>query len=162
MLRDRPTLICLVMLVVLSACAAPATVDLPQPTATAPSPPTPTATLGPREYIDALYCWPSPVDAGSYNLIRFFPDGHVLDVGVQPFANCDLAWQSMQTYLTLENLLTFSHGEYVLSGETLRYELAAKGSSTVIAEVTGTYLGSKLILLKGGATQEYARVALNP
>jgi hypothetical protein len=149
-------------LLLLAGCGlAPAPPPTPVPTDTPPPPPTATVTptLGPREYIDAVYCWPSPIDQGSFNLLRFFSNGTVLDAGVAPFADCQAAWDQMKQYMTVENTLTFNHGEYYLSGEKIRFELAAARSDTVIGEVTGVYLGDKMILTKKGAEElEYVLV----
>ncbi|HLB48490.1 MAG TPA: hypothetical protein VJL59_15905 [Anaerolineales bacterium] len=133
--------------------AAPTDTPIPAPTSTA------TPTLGPREHLDAVFCWPSPIDTGSFNLLRFFTDGTVLDAGVAPFADCAEAWNQMKQYLTIENTQTFNHGEYFLSGETIRFELAAARSNKIIGEVTGVYLGDKMILSKAGAENlEYTLV----
>lgn len=70
-----------------------------------------TPTPGPREYIDAVYCWQSNIDAGEFGLLRFFGSGLVLDVHVSPFTGCQAAWAQMQQYLTVANAQTFNHGE---------------------------------------------------
>ncbi|MBM4424200.1 MAG: hypothetical protein FJ030_12565 [Chloroflexi bacterium] len=158
------------MIIVLSAWMAACGLAPPPPPTVAPTltptpAPTPTATptLGPREYIDAVFCWPSPIDAGSFNLLRFFGNGAVLDAGVEPFADCAAAWAQMKQYMTLESIDTFNHGEYYLSGETIRFELAQARTNRVIGEVTGRYLGDKMILTKGGAEElEYILVEVGP
>ncbi len=160
----RPALIIL-SLIITGCYALGAVAPPPAPTAAptdTPTPaPTPTATptLGPREFIDAVFCWPSPIDEGSFNLLRFFADGTVLDASVAPFADCQEAWNQMKQYLTIENTQTFNHGEYLLSGETIRFDLAAARSTKIIGEVTGVYFGDKMFLNKVGAENlEYTLV----
>lgn len=162
----------LLVLMALTAVAAAAceTIAPPPPPTAPPSPtptPEPTATItptpGPREFIDAAYCWPSPVDQGSFSLMRFFADGVVLDAGVGPFGSCREAWEKMGGYLTPESVDTFNHGEYLLSGEAIRFELAQARTERVIGEVTGRYLGDRMILTRGGADElEYVLVAAEP
>ena len=121
---------------------------------------TPTPTLGPKEFVDAVYCWKSNIDTGSFGLIRFFGNGMIIDVSVAPFGSCDEAWAQMKQYLTLDAVTTVNHGEYHLSGTTVRWALAAANTSTIIGEVNGTIEGSKLLIVKEGAELEY--IQLNP
>ena len=136
----------------LSACdvLAPAVIEPTSPPATAAPAPTATPTLGPREFIDAAYCWESHVDVGEFELLRFFDNGVVLDAFVQPFASCADAWKQAGVGLTLEKQKAVSHGEYYLSGETIRFTLAPPGSDEVAGEVTGTYAPERLVLKKQG------------
>lgn len=162
--RHYPPFVAIAVLISLIAAAcniAPPPPPTAVPTETPTPAPTPTATptSGPREYIDAVFCWPSPIDEGSFNLLRFFADGVVLDASVAPFAGCAEAWSQMKQYLTIENTQTFNHGEYFLSGETIRFELAAARSNKIIGEVTGVYQEDKMILSKVGAENlEYTLV----
>lgn len=128
--------------------------DTPQPAPTA----TVTPTLGPREYLDGVFCWESPVDVGEFNLLRFFGNGTVLEATVAPFSDCQEAWRQMAQHMTVDAVQTFNHGEYFLSGDLIRFELAVARTNQVIGEVTGTYEVGKMTLTKGGATVEYMRV----
>lgn len=130
------------------------------PTATASPEPTATVTptLGPRQFINAVFCWRSPIDEGEFNLLRFFDDGTLLDATVAPFADCQEAWQAMAPFLIPERASDFGHGEYHLSGDFIRFEVAAPHSSTIVGEASGTYRPDKLVLTKGGAVQEYELV----
>ena len=130
------------------------------PTATfTPEPPaTATPTLGPREFFTGVFCWKSPIDVGEFNLLRFFSDGTVLEATVAPFADCADAWGQMQEHMTLEKAQAIGHGKYYLSETRIQFELAAPNTDTIVGEVTGTYDGHELVLIKGGATQEYSRV----
>jgi hypothetical protein len=139
------------------APAPPATL-VPTDTAV-PSTPTPEPTFGPLEYIDAAYCWESHIDTGEFNLERFFPDGTVIDVFVQPYDNCQEAWDMTKEYLTVDSTNVFNHGEYMLSGEHIRFTLCKPGSDDVVGEVNGTYHGNTMLLLRQGAEEwEYVQV----
>jgi hypothetical protein len=136
----------------------PAPTAIPTITPTPEASPTITPTLGPREFINAVYCWVSPIDDGEFNLLRFFGDGTVLDATVAPFGSCGEAWGSMQEYMIVERMMDFGHGEYYMSGDVIRFELAPPNASEIVGEAFGEFSGGKLILEKGGATQEYEQV----
>ncbi len=147
--------------VLIAACGlAPAPPPTVPPTATFTPEPTATITptFGPPEYIEAVYCWLSPVDDGEFNMLRFFGNGTVLDATVQPFTDCDDAWATVKNHMILENEQSHGHGQYQLSEDRIQFELAAPHSTTIVGEVFGTLEGSRMILTKGGATQEYIRV----
>lgn len=150
----------LASLVLLGCNLAPPPPPTAVPTATPSPEPTPTVTLtlGPREFINAVFCWESPIDEGEYNLLRFFGDGTVLDATVAPFGSCDEAWQQMASFMTADKADDFGHGEYFLSEGLIRFELAAPHSTTIVGEASGTIDGSHMSLTKGGALQEYELV----
>ena len=152
--------VALIALIVAGCDLAPPPPPTPVPTDTPTPAPTATVTptLGPREFINGVFCWESPIDVGEFNLLRFFDDGTVLEATVAPFADCWEARRELEPYLTLENAQAVGHGEYFLSGDLIRFELAAAHTNQVVGEVTGIYEGDKMILTKGGATQEYIRV----
>jgi hypothetical protein len=160
----RLTFACL--LFTLSACdvlsgIAPAPAATAPPTATFTPAPTATLTptMGPREYIDAAYCWKSHIDTNEFNLVRFFSNGVVVDVFVQPYASCEEAWQKVGPGLTVDKARAVSHGEYYLSGEIIQYTLAKPGSDEIVGEVNGRLSGASLILHKlGAAESEYVQV----
>lgn len=133
---------------------------LPPTDTSTPAPsPTPTPTMGPREYIDAVYCWKSLIDTGEFELFRFFSNGTVIGAFVSPFADCQDAWSKMAQYFTIDEVMTFNHGEYYLSGTVIRFELKQARTDTAIGEVTGIYEGDKMLLTKQGAEQlEYVFV----
>ncbi len=126
---------------------APSETPLPAPTLT------PTPTMGPREYIDAVYCWKSRIDTGEFELFRFFNNGTVIGAFVSPFADCQDAWNKMAQYLTIDQVTVFNHGEYHLSGEAIRFDLKQARTDKTIGEVTGSYAGDKMLLTKQGAEQ---------
>jgi len=162
-MRYRLSLLFILMstMLLLFACnLAPPPPPTAVPTVT-PSPepsPTITPTLGPREFFNGVFCWQSPIDEGEYNLLRFFEDGTVLDATVAPFGSCGEAWQQMASLMTIDRAADFGHGEYFLSGELIRFELAAPNSSQIVGEATGTLEGNRMSLTKGGALQEYDRI----
>src|SRR3972149_708671 len=137
----RHFIIAALVSLILAACDAlgaiaptPPPTSPPTDTPTPASTLTPTPTLGPKEFVDAVYCWKSNIDSGSFGLIRFFGNGMVIDVSVAPFGSCDEAWSQMKQYLTLDAINTVNHGEYHLSGTTVRWSLAAANSSTIIGD----------------------------
>jgi len=120
---------------------------------------TPEPTFGPLEYIDAAYCWESHIDVGEFNLERFFPDGTVIDVFVQPYASCQEAWEKTKDYLTVDSASAFNHGSYMLSGEHIRFTLSPPGSDQASGEVNGFYYGDSMRLIRQGAEEwEYIQV----
>ncbi len=155
-MNHRLLLIAALMSLIIAACglapppaptAAPSATPLPAPTLT------PTPTLGPREYIDAVYCWKSRIDTGEFELFRFFNNGAVIGAFVSPFADCQDAWNKMAQYLTIDQVTVFNHGEYQLSGEVVRFELKQARTDKTIGVVTGSYTGDKMLLTKQGAEQ---------
>ena len=157
----KPIALLTVFGVLIAACGlAPAPPPTAPPTATFTPEPTATVTptLGPREYIEDVYCWLSPVDDGEFNMLRFFGNGTVLDATVQPFSDCQDAWSTIQQHMVLENEQSYGHGQYYLSDDLIQFELAAPHSTTIVGEVKGILEGNRMILSKGGATQEYIRV----
>ncbi|MBI2976253.1 MAG: hypothetical protein HYY33_04825 [Chloroflexi bacterium] len=155
----RLLLIAALMSLISAACGLAGIAPPPPPTV-APSPTplpaptlTPTPTLGPREYIDAVYCWKSRIDTGEFELFRFFNNGTVIGAFVSPFADCQDAWNKMAQYLTIDEVMTFNHGEYHLSGTVVRFELKQARADKIIGEVTGSYTGDKMLLTKQGAEQ---------
>jgi hypothetical protein len=100
--------------------------------------------------MDAAYCWKSHIDTSEFNLVRFFSNGVVLDVFVQPYTDCEEAWQKVGTGLTVDKAQAVNHGEYYLSGEVIRYELAKPGSNDIVGEVSGVFSGGTLVLYKQG------------
>jgi hypothetical protein len=120
---------------------------------------TATPTFGAPEYIDTAYCWESHIDESEFNLIRFFSNGKLIDVFVQPYQDCPDAWSKTESYLTLDSLEKFNHGEYYLSGDRIKITLIKANSSEEIGEVYGTYLVDKMLLQRQGAEEwEYTRV----
>ena len=154
------------ILISLAACdvIAPPLLPTEAPTPTSPPLPTltPTATLGAKEFINAVFCWASTLQRNTYSLMRFFNNGLVLEAGVEGFPTCQAAWAQLQSYMTLDKEMTFNHGQYHLSKQTIRFELAAPNSTKVVGEVNGTYLGNKMIVTKLGVKDlEYVLVT-NP
>jgi hypothetical protein len=120
---------------------------------------TATPTFGPPEYIDTAFCWESHIDDNEFNLIRFFSNGKLIDVFVQPYQDCPDAWTKTESYLTLSSLEKFNHGEYHLSGDRIKLTLFKANSSEEIGEVYGTYMMDKMFLSRQGAEEwEYIRV----
>jgi hypothetical protein len=116
-------------------------------------------TLGPKEFIDAVYCWESHVDDGEFNLIRFFMDGTVIDLFVQPYNNCQDAWAATEAYITVDKKNNFNHGEYHLSGDRIVFSLAGANSNVTAGEIKGSYLGEKMVLNRQGAEEwEYIQI----
>ncbi len=91
-------------------------------------------------------------------MLRFFGNGTVLDATVQLFTDCDDAWATVKNHMILENEQSYGHGQYHLSEDRIQFELVAPHSTTIVGEVFGTIEGSRMILTKGGVTQEYIRV----
>lgn len=165
-MKGQSCLLILVALVATGAAACESIAPPPPPTVVPTDTPVPepaatvTPTMGSREFVDAVYCWPSPIDAGSFSLLRFFGDGTVLDAGVGPFASCPEAWEKYGGYMARGAVDTFNHGEYFLSGENIRFVLAQARTERVIGEVTGLFLGDRMVLTRGGAEElEYVLVA---
>ena len=144
-----------------SIAPPPAATLAPSQTFTPAATATVTPTPGPREFIDAAFYAASVIDVGTFDIIRFFVDGTVLDVHVSPFSDCLDAWRAMRSQLTLENQMAVRHGEYFLSAGQVHYELAAPNSTNPAGEATGQIVGSKLTLTKSGDTVEYIQVGLN-
>ncbi len=92
----------LTAVIALAACDAiappPPPTAAPTDTPTPAPSPTPTPTMGPREYLDAAACWPSPIDTGEFNLLRFFNNGIVLEATVAPFADCQAALERYEQW----------------------------------------------------------------
>ncbi len=156
----------LTVVISLTACdvIAPPPPATEIPTPTSPPLPTlaPTATLGAKEFINAVFCWASTLQRNTYSLMRFFSNGLVLEAGVEGFPTCQAAWTQLQSYMTLDKEMTFNHGQYHLSKQTIRFELAAPNTTKVVGEVNGTYLGNKMIVTKLGVKDlEYVLVT-NP
>ncbi len=149
----------LFVLIALSGCdllesIAPAPEATPIPTEKAvEATATPEPTLGDLEYIDAAYCWESHIDEGEYNLIRFFPSGNLIDVFVQPYKNCQEAWEGTEEYLSEENLMAYNHGSYQLSGTWIEFTLIPPQSTEVSGEVKGTYSVGTMRLIRGGSDE---------
>jgi hypothetical protein len=165
-MKDRLLLLGLLALLV-SGCNALADLAPPPPATEAPTPAVPTVpptsrpTLGELVFMDAVYCRESHIDDGEFHLIRFFPSGQLIDVFVQPYGSCQEAWAATREYLVEESLMQFSHGAYQLSGEWIQFTLSPPNSSEVVGEVTGTYAGASLFLLRQGAEErEYIRLSL--
>jgi hypothetical protein len=122
--------------------------------------PTPLPTLGDLEYLDATYCLipeTSNIDA-EYNLLRFFPNGVVLEMTVQGYNNCQEAWEKTAPYLSATATDIFSHGEYQFSGSLIQFWLAPAGSNKAAGTVTGKYTEDKMALKRQGAEMEYTLI----
>jgi len=156
----------LVTVIALAACdvIAPPPPPTEMPTPTSPPLPTltPTATLGAKEFISAVFCWQSSLQRNTYSLMRFFTNGLVLEAGVEGFPTCQAAWAQLQSYMTLDKEMTFNHGQYHLSKQTIRFELAAPNSTKVVGEVNGTYFGNKMIVTKLGVKDMEYILVTNP
>ena len=156
----------LTVVIALTACdmIAPPPPATEMPTPTSPPLPTltPTATLGAKEFINAVFCWASTLQRNSYSLMRFFSNGVVLEAGVEGFPTCQAAWTQLQSYMTLDKEMTFNHGQYHLSKQTIRFELAAPNTTKVVGEVNGTYLGNKMIVTKLGVKDLEYMLVTNP
>jgi hypothetical protein len=142
---------------------SPEPTTVPTETITPPTE-TPEPTMGPPEFIDAAYCWESHIDEAEFNLIRFFPNGTLIDVFVQPYPDCQTAWEKTEKYLVPESLEQFSHGEYHLSGERIKFTLIPAYQEEVVGEVNGKYLVDKMLLIRQGSDEwEYKIVwEVNP
>ena len=144
--------------VIKAVAPAPESTVAPTPTST-PIMLTATPTFGAPEYIDTAYCWASHIDDSEFNLIRFFSNGKLIDVFVQPYQDCPDAWTQTESYLTLASLEKFNHGDYYLSGNRIKLTLIKANSTEEIGEIYGTYLVDKMLLRRQGAEEwEYIRV----
>lgn len=155
----------IILALVLSGCDVmkaiappPQAIIIPTETVT-PAAATVTPTFGAPEYIDTAFCWESHIDEAEFNLIRFFPNGTLIDVFVQPYRDCMEAWNETESYYTTSALEKFNHGEYHLSGDRIKFTLIKANGTEVIGEVNGTYLVDKMLLRRQGAEEwEYVRV----
>jgi hypothetical protein len=131
----------------------------PTPT-TLIDPPTPLPTLGALEYLDAAYCLaPETVNIDAeFNLLRFYPNGVVLEMTVSGYGDCQEAWQKTSPYLSVTATDTFSHGEYQFSGSFIQFWLAPAGSNKAAGTVAGKYTGDKLLLQRQGTEMDYSLV----
>jgi hypothetical protein len=165
----KPPILLLIALVIcilsIAGCSAlqdvaplPAATEVPTPVAILPTA-TPEPTLGPKEFVDSAYCWKSHIDEGEYNLLRFFRNGTVVDVFVQPYQDCKDAWNKTKAYLTETSIDKFNHGEYHLSGSRIKFTLKQAKTEKVIGEVKGDYSPEKMLLQRQGAENwEYISV----
>ena len=162
-MKKSPLMALILFCILAAGCSviAPPPADTPIPTEAEVQPEsTPLPTLGEPEYIDAAYCWESHIDEGEYNLVRFFPSGNLIDVFVQPYADCADAWANTKEYLVEESLMNFNHGEYHLSGDQIRYTLSPPNSEEVSGEITGTYTIDIMLLNRVGSDErEYILIS---
>lgn len=117
----------------------------------------PTPTWGELKTLDSAYCMESDPEAHEteFFVLRFFPNGVVLQVTVKGQTTREATWDYIEPYLEDTATDTFSHGEYIYSEGRIEFTLAPAGSDEIAGTVTGRIEDGELILDQQGTEMVY-------
>jgi hypothetical protein len=85
-----------------------------------------------------------PGEPRTYHLLKFTPDGHVLDCTVRTAKELTAAWAEIKLWFTPETAsVEFARGRYYRSGQTVWFSGRAQFKARRGREVTVDYIGSR-------------------